>query len=237
MKNIIDILFPPSCIYCKEVGSLICHTCLTNCELNILEECIVCQKGSKGGDTHKECKKSYTPDGYFNIFKYDGIIRDSIRKAKYGRMEFAYLKNISEHGVKMLDMKGFSIQRNMVLVPIPLNKSKFRKRGFNQARIICRVISSKYKLRIKEKLITRVVDTKPQHSNDKRLRHTNVLNAFRADTKDIQEIVGKRMCILLVDDICTSGATFIEATRAIKLVNSRVEVYCLSLAKGTLRIK
>lgn len=51
---LLDMLFPPSCIYCSKVGNIICTTC-KNFLQKSLPVCVVCGKLSNGYLTHTEC--------------------------------------------------------------------------------------------------------------------------------------------------------------------------------------
>jgi ComF family protein len=95
---------------------------------------------------------------------------------------------------------------NLLLVPVPLHKHRLRNRGFNQAELLARQLSFVTGVK-KVNAMSRKVYTRPQQTLGRQERLNNVKNAFRVNTKMIR---GKN--VVLVDDVCTSGATLIECS-------------------------
>ena len=115
--------------------------------------------------------------------------------------------------------------QEVVCVPIPLSKEKYSNRGFNQALLIALTLAKGYKLTIDESLLTRIKGTKAQHAINREERFRNVSGCFGAPEERVE---GKR--ILLVDDICTTGSTFLEAAKTLYRAGAR-EVRCFALSK------
>jgi ComF family protein len=95
-----------------------------------------------------------------------------------------------------------------VVVPVPLHHSRLRERGFNQAADLARhlglpVLSA----------LRRVRATATQTSLPAAQRHRNVRQAFVA-TRRVHAIRNSR--VILVDDVCTTGATLEACARALK---------------------
>ena len=108
------------------------------------------------------------------------------------------------------------------LVPLPLFPDKEKQRGYNQAAVICKGISSVMQLPVMTRLITRQRPTETQTRKSRAERWHNVEGSFcLPETNAI-----KNRHILLVDDVVTTGAT-LEACG--KLLNG-VEGAMLSIA-------
>ena len=60
-------------------------------------------------------------------------------------------------------------------------------------------------------LIKRIKDTKPQYKLSRKERMKNLENAFEVDKTKLLPLP-----VLLIDDICTTGATFEEMIAALK---------------------
>src|SRR3989344_6117476 len=131
MDNLIDAIFIPDCLFCKSTGSVFCRKCLQKCEILPEGFCIVCEKRSIEGVTHTACQTPAAPYSVFSAFKYEGFVRDCIKKSKYGAKSFASLKRLVKEGVSFASKCGKTWQDHVV-VPIPLSNHRFRERGFNQ---------------------------------------------------------------------------------------------------------
>jgi len=90
-----------------------------------------------------------------------------------------------------------------VLVPLPLNPKKEKKRGYNQAMIICEGIASVWQKPVLKNALIRTQFTETQTQQDRIHRWQNMQHVFAmADKNSLQ---GKH--VLLVDDVITTGAT------------------------------
>ena len=109
------------------------------------------------------------------------------------------------------------------LAPVPITASRLRKRGFNQALELARVVSKGTGIGI-----TRVVhrrrgaDTPQSSLPDTAARRANVANAFQARAR----ISGR---VAIVDDVVTTAATVNALARCLKRAGaSRVEVWAVA---------
>ncbi|HEX8607121.1 MAG TPA: phosphoribosyltransferase family protein [Pedobacter sp.] len=89
------------------------------------------------------------------------------------------------------------------LVPLPLFPAKERKRGFNQAELLCRGISEVTGTPVLTSVVIRTTNTESQTKKNRLERWENMKGRFVLTNKDI--IQGKH--VLLVDDVVTTGAT------------------------------
>jgi len=114
---------------------------------------------------------------------------------------------------------------NLLLVPVPLHKHRLRNRGFNQADLLAKRLS--FVTGVKQaNALSRTIATRPQQTLGRQERLNNVKGAFKADTKMIR---GKN--IVLVDDVCTSGATLIECADEL-LRSGAVSVAAITVARA-----
>lgn len=113
------------------------------------------------------------------------------------------------------------------LVPLPLYPDKERKRGYNQAALICRGVSSVLNIPVITGNILRRYPTETQTRKQRTERWENVSESFAIRNR--AEIKGKHL--LLVDDVVTTGAT-LEACGSIILQaeNTRLSIVTLAHA-------
>ncbi len=90
-----------------------------------------------------------------------------------------------------------------IIIPIPLHKAKFRRRGFNQSAIIAEGISDILNKPVAGKVLYRKIFTATQTRKGRYDRWKNVVGIF--ESRNTHEIENKH--ILLVDDVVTTGAT------------------------------
>ena len=159
----------------------------------------------------------------FAPFLYRGEIRQSLMRLKYGnRAEYArfFGKALAVYGQPWLER--WKVQ---LLVPVPVHPARERKRGYNQAAEIARVLGKEIHVPMEEDGVCRVKNTKPQKELTGRMRRRNLQGAFQVRP-------GTRIParVLIVDDIFTTGATVDELARTLYGCGAR-EVYaaCASM--------
>ncbi|MEJ7912702.1 MAG: ComF family protein [Chitinophagaceae bacterium] len=110
------------------------------------------------------------------------------------------------------------------LIPLPLHPSKERKRGYNQAAILCNGIAAVIEKPVWTKIIHRQQPTETQTKKSRTERWENIKGKFQL--LDAAALKGKH--VLLVDDVLTTGAT-LEACTAVLLEAADVQVSIATL--------
>lgn len=218
-----DVFYPKYCFGCKRAGGYLCKFCVKQIPAAAHSFCIVCNKPSPNGFTHHTCKTQFTPDQLISAFPYQyEVIPEMIITGKYMFVSetFVILGMLAAEQIK--NSFGFSHFQDYVICPLPLHPSKKRWRGFNQADLIANAFENCFQIPALDLLI-RTKKTKTQKDLDAKQRKTNMANAF-APAQVIPEKV------ILVDDVCTTGQTIIEATKVLK-ENGAKQVICITLAK------
>ena len=112
-----------------------------------------------------------------------------------------------------------------LIVPVPLSKKKYRKRGYNQCDYISRGISQVIGIDLDTQCIERAVDTDTQTRKGRTERWKNTEGIFRVVTA--KALIGKHL--LLVDDVATTGATLHACISTLLTVPGvRVSVFALT---------
>ncbi len=136
-----------------------------------------------------------------SIGDYDGSLRAIVHALKYGGRRSLAVSLAERMRLSCRD----ALAAADVVVPVPLHRRRQRARGFNQAEELARRLGPPVCLALK-----RVRPTPSQTDLPAAQRHKNVRGAFRLRWR--ANVKGLR--VVLVDDVCTTGAT-LEACAAV----------------------
>lgn len=147
----------------------------------------------------------------------------AIQNFKYHR-DLNVGKALASLGVLHFPLKS---QVYDLIVPVPLHSHRLRWRGFNQSLILARALGSARHTTVDPFLLERTRPTVPQTELNAGERRANVRGAFAV-------IAPERLaekCVLLVDDVYTSGATVEECAKVLCRAGAKVvDVFTLARA-------
>nr|WP_242697919.1 phosphoribosyltransferase family protein [Bordetella holmesii] len=103
----------------------------------------------------------------------------------------------------------------VVLVPVPASAAALRRRGFNPAAELARVVAQRQNLALCRQGLRRMRLRAPQRGRIRRDRWRGLRGLFAADAR----LAGHD--ILLIDDVVTTGATAHAAALALRQVGAR----------------
>lgn len=215
--KVLDILFPRICISCRRYlggggrSPLLCRDCFESVPIFR-----VAFRTERGGQLL--ALGSYENDA----------LRAAIHFLKY-RSASSAMEPIDlwiKRYVGDLRIRDW-LERDILIVPVPLHSARLRKRGFNQAQLIAEALSKELDLPIVTDGLKRIRHTEAQMEiRDGEKRKTNVKNCFTADK---EKLAGRS--VLLVDDVYTSGATVREAASALRRAGVKsINVFVLAKA-------
>jgi ComF family protein len=166
-------------------------------------------------------KKPFFFDRTHAPFIYQGEIRFLIQTLKFN----AQLKNARLLGLLLADFLRDHAEIPDYILPVPLHKSRYRERGFNQAIEIARTVARCLSVPLDLSSCQRQRNTYRQTDLSARQRHTNLRNAFAVRGA----AMGQHIAIL--DDVMTTGATANELAKTlIKSGVDRVDVWVCARA-------
>lgn len=134
-------------------------------------------------------------------FTKGSIVQELMHAFKYrSNKELGYFLG-QQLGLALKSSNRFSSVE--ALLPLPLFRDKEKRRGFNQATILCEGIASQLRLPIHEHLLRRTADTESQTFKGRMERWQNMEGRFELKEPAVLE----NRHVLLVDDVITTGAT------------------------------
>ena len=222
-RGLLDLLFPPRCVACREMGSLLCAKCRDEFELVEPPLCPHCGRPWPNSRLCPLCQRDPLQiDGVRSVAYLDGTLRQAIHHFKY--------YNRQALAVPLGELMGQYWEKSPlpgeIIVPVPLHPDRLRERGYNQAALLARELGKSIGLPVAENGLVRVRATRPQVELGAQERKENVRDAFRCSNAELK---GKR--VLLIDDVCTTGATLEACSIALRQVGAR-SVWALTLARA-----
>jgi ComF family protein len=221
IHTILDTLFPMACAGCGKGASALCPDCLKAISYRG-RECFFCGQRAETANICQNCAAKYPIESIIWLWRYNNEKTKAIIAAFKYRKRTALAPALASH--LLVAIKQKNIPPDAIVIPIPLHKDKEHERGFNQAVLLAKNLG----LVIDTKNLIRIKSTPPQaRTHSRRERQAQIKNAFRV--QDARKITGKN--ILLIDDVATTGATLVEATRILKKSGAG-KIYAAVLAHG-----
>ena len=222
-ESVTRLFFPHVCAGCRTDllprSTLLCLRCMADMPRTWFEE-----------SPHNPVEKKFwgrlpliaaTAQYYYNR---ESLMQHLIHQFKYGGDKSLGLQLGRIMGKELKASGRFEVD---VLVPLPLSEEKERRRGFNQAFVLCQGMADVMRLPVFERIVTRPLFTETQTRKGRIDRWRNMEGKFcLADTR---QLANKH--ILLVDDVVTTGAT-LEAcgSEILRAQNARLSLATLCYA-------
>jgi competence protein ComFC len=231
-----SLLFPAPCSVCGELletGSRIpvCAACLNSLQRLEPPFCRQCGRpfppvrGREASSVCRACARGlYHFDIGRSLARYDATVQRLVTLLKYRPVSplSAWLAAQIEPIVRAEPAFGKATR----VVPVPLDRTRLRQRGYNQAELIARPLAKRLNLPLDSHLLERLHPRPPKLKLSRRERWETVRGAFQARRGAQVD----RSHILLVDDVMTSGATLDACARALRSAGAEA-VYTVTVAR------
>lgn len=224
IKRILDFVLPPECHLCGEVllenEEFLCGRCEGLLPRTFFH-------------LHADNATTMKLAGHFPFvratshffYTHEGSVGKLIQQFKYHNYPSLAAK-LGEIMGRELDSAGYLSDIDY-LIPLPIHWSKRLQRGYNQTEYIAKGVSCSTGIAFRTDLIaTRAHKSQTTHSQEERKKLTSDLFLL----KHPERYAGKHL--LLIDDVCTTGATITAAARAIlrDSPSSRISIATLTAA-------
>jgi ComF family protein len=160
-------------------------------------------------------------------------MRNAIHALKYGRLHPA-AQRLGQMLANAIAQLAGEAPADLLVIPVPLHRSKYAQRGFNQSRSLAaqalqslRGTHPQWRLTLAPSTLMRLRATGSQAGLTPRQRRLNVRGAF--SVSDSSQVAAQH--ILVVDDILTTGATARAAAQTL-LKAGAASVWVATLARA-----
>mgnify|MGYP003113177229 CR=1 FL=1 len=229
----LDLVLPPRCPGCREIvdqPDRFCAECWTDLSFITDPMCMTCglpfetgsfsTSGETGGIICGDCAGSSRPyDTARAALRYDGNAIPVLLGFKHGgRTHLARLmaEMMARHLPPAADL----------IVPIPLDRKRLAKRGYNQAGLIARALAKRCGFPLGIDTLKRTRPTSSTAGLSRAGRFRAAQGAFA-----MHRSLAKGQHVILIDDVMTTGATVEAASRTLKRAGAeRVDVLVFARA-------
>jgi len=231
LLNISRLPVCPDCLaQIHSIRGKVCSVCGERV-LSVYAEC-----DAEGLRTCPVCRRIDRPFGRAVAYgSFDGGLRELIHLLKYNgvRPAAAVLGRMLAEAIAALEPafdEPRMFGRPIAVVPVPLYKTKFRERRFNQAELIAKAALKLLPAHSNFELVSgglqRTRETQSQIGLTSHQRRENLRGAFAVPCA--AEIIGRE--VLLVDDVYTTGTTASECARVLRRAGA-AQVWVATVAR------
>ncbi|MBP3313345.1 MAG: ComF family protein [Oscillospiraceae bacterium] len=208
LEFLLDLLFPPRCTLCHKFLPNSKEPLCSHCAQWVLEQDPVLFRG-------KHFSLCVSP------LSFEGMVRESIHRYKFGGRRF-YAKTYAP-------LMASSIRRELgdfdAITFVPISKKRRSVRGYDQSELLAQLLGE--------------ILQKPALSCLKKCKHNPTQSGLQHGSERAKNVRGvyegihpeafRGKCILLVDDIITTGATLEECSNILTKAGAK-KVVCATLA-------
>ncbi len=230
-RSSLNTLFPITCVACRCAGAWLCPACWQELALPRPFSCLGCGQEDPLGRICSRCHPEWRSlNGAWIVGTYaHRSLRQAIAVLKFEEVR-ALARPLAALLYRTLlrpTVNDYLVRQRdrLVVVPTPMDRSRRRRRGFNQAELLADVVATLINCPRQDALRKRPVDPQVGLMPEERL--TNLRDAISL----AEPLAIYQKTVILVDDVVTTGATALECADVLRAAGARA-VWVLALARG-----
>ena len=227
----LETLFPSGlvCFICGDEGQErkfeLCNRCEKKTPL-VKKHCLKC--GSPIYSDANYCLTCKNNKRFFDFARSAFIYQDEIAHV-IQELTYDNKKYLTRPLATFLDKEYLLVKDEInpvdFIIPIPLSKERFKKRGYNQSELLARELSKLIDIPTNTEIVERIKNTETQTKLSFVERQENLNGAFKVSSKE--KVKGKSF--ILIDDVLTTGSTVSHCAEVLKRAGAKA-VYFLTAA-------
>lgn len=202
IDQLLSVIAPHHCVSCGVEGLLLCQGCAGSI-VSVPSRCYRCHKLTNNYRTCISCRSSSLLFSVTAAKPYESYAKTLVTSLKFNGAQAAAKEMAHAMVGAWMRIDG------IVVVPVPTTTDRIRYRGFDQAILLARSIS-KQSDTVYLQILGRQ-GRKHQVGASRHVRLQQLKNAFYVNKPHL--IKGQH--VLLIDDVCTTGATLEAAAKAL----------------------
>lgn len=213
-RSFVDLFFPKRCVGCQSVipgDAFLCINCSSKLPLTHW-------KLDKENDAYSKLRNLCEVESATSllIFHHENVTQKLMHYLKY--------ENHPEIGILLAEKIFSMIEFNSFdgIIPVPIHKSKLKKRGYNQVIPFTQRVSELTQIPLITDYLIRKENNSSQVFKSRNERLNSIQNAF-----EINGIISGHY--LLIDDVLTTGSTISTCVKLIQS-NNPVKISVLTMA-------
>ncbi len=201
IKVLLDLLFPPKCMFCGKIMEISVSPACEDCMLSDLPEV---EEPLPEVQFFEKCTA---------VFQYKSPVSEAIIRFKFhGMASYA-----DAFGCWLAASVRERLEGRYDLISwVPCSRRRIWTRGYDQAKLLAKVLGRELDTEVVRTLKKIRHNPKQSRTADAARRRANVLGVYRAYHPE--RFRGKR--ILLVDDVLTTGATLSECGKTLRIAGA-----------------
>ncbi len=190
LTPVLDLIFPPVCVGCGRVGTLLCDRCIASFVA-----------------PEETGPPPYPLTALHALGQFNGALQKAVHALKYDCLTDL----ASPLGSLMAQAVLAAGWPRSQIIPVPLHDARYHQRGFNQSALLGQAIARQTGWGQWDEVLARVRMTQSQVGLNYQERQANVRGAFAVSNPS--RLQGQD--IILVDDVFTTGATLLECAKTL----------------------